>query len=148
MTLRFLLDTDIVSAPVAKEPNLEVVQQLELRSHECAIAAPVWHELNYGVRRLPTGRRRTALTAYIEDVVGATFPILPYEETAAAWHARERVRLERLGTPSPYVDGQIASIAQTNDLVLVTANLRHFTGYEDLEVQNWTRRSRRGRPST
>ncbi|MGH6952258.1 MAG: type II toxin-antitoxin system VapC family toxin [Vitreimonas sp.] len=143
MTLRFLLDTDIVSAPVAKQPNREVVLRLERQGHECAICAPVWHKLNFGVRRLPSGKRRITLTAYLEDVVGATFPILPYEETAAAWHARERARLEKQGTPAPYVDGQIASIAQTNGLVLVTANPRHFANYEELELENWTKQGRR-----
>ena len=143
MTLRFLLDTGIVSAPVAKQPNAEVVRRLELHGHECAIAAPVWHELTYGVTRLPHGRRRAALEAYLEDVVHAAFPILAYDETAAAWHGRERARLERRRTPVPYVDGQIASIAQTNGLVLATANPKDFTRFTDLEVEDWTKRRAR-----
>jgi tRNA(fMet)-specific endonuclease VapC len=143
VTLRFLLDTDIVSSPVAKRPNTNVVRRLEQRGHECAIAAPVWHELTFGVRRLPSGKRRTALMAYVEEVVGASFPILPYDQTAAAWHARERARLERDGTPAPYVDGQIASVAQTNGLVLVTGNPQHFASYGELEVEDWMKRGRR-----
>jgi len=143
MTLKYLLDTNIVSAPVAKTPNAQLVRHLERHAHECVIAAPVWHELNFGVRRLPAGRRRGALMTYLEDVVAASFPILAYEENAAAWHARERARLEKQGTPTPYVDGQIASIAQTNDLVLVTTNADDFFRFEDLEVQDWSRRSRR-----
>ena len=128
----------MVSAPVAKQPNQLVVQKLAQLSLECAIAAPVWHELIYGVRRLPRGKRRTGLTAYLEDVVAPAFPILPYDETAAVWHAQERARLERAGTPAPYVDAQIAAIAQTNGLVLVTGNPDDFTRYEELEVQDWT----------
>lgn len=143
MTLRFLLDTSIVSAPVAKVPSVQLVRRIERHSHEAAIAAPVWHELVYGVRRLPRGRRRDALTAYVEEVVGASFPVLPYDETAAAWHGRERARLEKRGTPPPYVDGQIAAVARTNDLVLVTANPKDFALFEDLEVQDWTRRRTR-----
>jgi tRNA(fMet)-specific endonuclease VapC len=143
VTLRFLLDTSIVSAPVAKVPNVQLVRRIERHSHEAAIAAPVWHELIYGVRRLPGGRRRDALIAYVEDVVGASFPVLAYDETAAAWHARERARLEKLGTPAPFVDGQIASVAQTNGLVLVTANPKDFAPFKDLEVQDWTKRRAR-----
>src|SRR5205823_4634112 len=101
------------------------------------IAAPVWHELNYGARRLPAGARRNALTAYLNDVVAVTFPILPYDEKAAAWHARERVRLEKAGTPAPYVDGQIASIAQTSGLILITTNPRDFERYTELNVESW-----------
>jgi tRNA(fMet)-specific endonuclease VapC len=143
VTVRFLLDTDIVSAPVAMQPNDEILRRLEQVGHECAIGAPVWHELHFGVRRLSSGKRRNALTSYLEDVVGATLPILPYGEAAAAWHARERARLEKKGTPAPYVDGQIASIAHTNGLVLVTGNPRHYANYEDLTVEDWTQRGRR-----
>ena len=126
MTLRYLLDTNIVSSPVSKAPNAAIVQRLEAHGPECAIPAPVWHELTYGCRRLPAGKRRVALKIYIEEVVRESFPILPYDEVAAGWHGRERSRLEALGRPAPYVDGQIAAIAAVNALVLVTANTKDF----------------------
>lgn len=83
------------------------------------------------------GRRRGALEAYVHDVVRESFPILPYDELAADWHARERARLEGLGRPTPFVDGQIAAIAQVNNLVLVTANTSDFTPFKGLTVENW-----------
>lgn len=143
MTLQYLLDTNIVSAPVSKTPDAGILQRLEAHGPECAIPAPVWHELTYGCRRLPAGKRRVALEAYLEEVVRESFPILPYDEVAAAWHGRERARLEALGRPAPYVDGQIAAIAQVNHLVLVTANARDFARFKDLSVEDWTRRARR-----
>ena len=36
-------------------------------------------------------------------------------------------------------DGQIASIARVNELVVVTANVKDFRRFEGLEVQNWFR---------
>jgi len=137
LTLRYLLDTSTVSSPVAKSPNPEILSRLERHAHECAIAAPVWHELQYGCRRLPRGKRRTALETYLHDVVQVSFPILPYDEVAATWHGHERARLENLGRPAPYVDGQIASIAHVNGLVLVTVNTRDFARFRELEVENW-----------
>jgi tRNA(fMet)-specific endonuclease VapC len=77
------------------------------------------------------------------EVVFRTFPILPYDEVAAAWHAAERARLERSGTAAPFVDGQIAAIAKAHELVLVTANVRDFVRFEALDVENWTSRPRR-----
>lgn len=121
-------------------PNPEIVKRLEQHGHECAIAAPVWHELTYGCRRLPRGKRRTALETYLHDVVQASFSILPYDEVAATWHGHERARLEHLGRPTPYVDGQIASIAHANGLVLVTINTKDFSGFKDLAVENWSKR--------
>jgi tRNA(fMet)-specific endonuclease VapC len=147
VTLRYLLDTNIVSAPVARKPDARVVQRLNSDGAACAIAAPVWHELMYGCHRLPAGKRRVALEAYLAEVIRPSFPILVYDEAAAAWHGRERARLEALGRPAPYVDGQIAAIAQVHDLVLVTANAQDFERFVGLEIEDWTRpvRRRKGR---
>jgi tRNA(fMet)-specific endonuclease VapC len=105
---------------------------------ESAIAAPVWHELTYGCRRLPRGKPRDAIDAYLQDVVKASFPILAYDEAAATWHGHERARLEGLGRSAPFTDGQIASIAHVNGLTLVTFNVKDFAHFKDLSVTTWT----------
>lgn len=140
MTLRYLLDTSIVSSPVSQTPNLEIVRRLDEHGHECAIAAPVWHELTYGCRRLLKGKRRSALETYLHDVVQGSFPILPYDEVAATWHGHERARLEALGRPAPFVDGQIAAIARANQLVLVTLNTKDFARFKEIVVEDWSKR--------
>ena len=143
MTLRYLLDTSIVSSPISKTPNPDIVRQLEAHGHESAIAAPVWHELTYGCRRLPKGTRRRALESYLHDVIHASFPILAYDEAAATWHGYERARLETLGKPAPFTDGQIAAIAHTNGLAVVTKNVKDFARFKELDVTDWsTGRSR------
>ena len=143
MTLGYLLDTSIVSVPVSKRPDPAILERLSERGPECAIAAPVWHELTYGCRRLPKGKRRAALEAYLRDVVQGSFPILPYDEAAATWHGEERARLEALGRPAPFVDGQIAAIAHVNGLVLATTNDKDFGRFKGLTVENWSKRHAR-----
>lgn len=143
MTLRYLLDTGIVSAPVSKTPDPAILKRLDHHGPECAIAAPVWHELTYGCRRLPKGKRRTALEAYLRDVVRGSFPNLPYDEAAATWHGEERARLESLGRPTPFVDGQIAAIAHVHGLVLVTTNDNDFVRFKGLTIENWSKRNPR-----
>jgi tRNA(fMet)-specific endonuclease VapC len=144
VTLRYLLDTSIVSVPVSRKPDPVILERLDANGPECAIAAPVWHELTYGCQRLPRGKRRTALEAYLRDVVRGSFPNLPYDEAAATWHGEERARLEALGRPAPFVDGQIAAIAHVHGLVLVTANDKDFGRFDGLKVENWSRpRARR-----
>jgi tRNA(fMet)-specific endonuclease VapC len=137
MTFRYLLDTSVISAPVVKQPDPHLIKNLEAHGHESAIAATVWHELTYGCERLPKGTRRDAIRAYLDDVVQATFPILPYDEVAAEWHGRERARLERQGALPPFTDGQIAAIAHTNALVLVTLNVKDFSRFKELDVTSW-----------
>jgi tRNA(fMet)-specific endonuclease VapC len=139
MTLKFLLDTTIISAPVAKVPNRRVVRKLEQHGQYCAIPAPVWHELVYGCSRLPAGKRRDALEEYLQAVVRRSFPILPYDDVAAERHGRERARLEGGGKTPPFVDGQIAAIAHSQGLTLVTANRDDFRYFDELELADWTR---------
>jgi tRNA(fMet)-specific endonuclease VapC len=140
VNLRYLLDTSIVSSPISAKPNAEIVDRLEKHGHECAIAAPVWHELTYECQRLPRGKKRDALEAYLRDVIVASFPILAYDDAAARWHGIERARLDGLGKPAPYVDGQIAAIAQINELTLVTVNVKDFSRFKGVDVENWSKR--------
>jgi tRNA(fMet)-specific endonuclease VapC len=143
VTLQYLLDTSIVSAPISKRPNPHIIRQLDEHGQESGIAAPVWHELVYGWRRLPKGKRRDAIQQYLHVVVQASFPVLPYDEAAATWHGYERARLESLGTPAPFTDGQIAAIAHANDLVLVTVNVKDFARFKGLRVTNWSKTEER-----
>jgi len=140
VTLGYLLDTSIVSVPISKRPDPVILQRLNEHGPECAIAAPVWHELTYGCQRLPHGKRRVALEAYLREVVQGSFPILPYDEAAAAWHGEQRARLEALGRPAPFVDGQIAAIARVHGLVLATTNDKDFARFKGLKVENWSKR--------
>lgn len=135
--VRYLLDTDIISEPARPKPNPGVIQQLQRYGHEAAITSITWHELLYGLERIPKGKKRNYLADFITQVVRPAFPILPYEESAAQWHARERARLESIGRTAGFADGQIASIAVTTNLILVTRNLKDFDGFEGLHLENW-----------
>jgi tRNA(fMet)-specific endonuclease VapC len=139
VTLRFLLDTSTLSAAVSRGPDPKVVDRLARDGAACAIAAPVWHELLYGVDRLPAGSKRARLEDFVHRSVERSFPILPYDHVAATWHARERARLERAGKVPPFVDGQIAAIAYSNDLELVTSNAKDFAAWRGLRVVDWRR---------
>lgn len=132
-----MLDTNILSEPVRPQPNPRVVALLKAHADEIVTAAPVWHELVYGVSRLPRSRKRTFLETYLADVVEATIPILPYDAVAALWHANTRAQLEKAGRPTAFIDGQIAAITSVNGLTLVTANVAHFAPFPNLVVVDW-----------
>lgn len=142
MSLRYVLDTSIVSSPIAGIPNPEILRRLDAHGHECVIAAPVWHEPTYGCARLPKGKRRGALESYLQDVVLVSFPVLAYDEAAARWHGLEPARLEKLRRPAPYVEGQIVAVAKANELILVTANVKNFARFKGVEVENWALRAK------
>ena len=137
MTVRFLLDSNVLSEPVRAAPNLVMVRRIEAHDGEIATAAVVWHELLFGCFRLPPSRKRTALEAYLYESLRPRVAVLPYDEAAAAWHARERARLAAIGRSAPFEDGQIAATAAVNGLTLVTGNRAHFQNFDDLEIEDW-----------
>lgn len=135
--LRFLLDTNVLSEPLRSRPTPNVLEKLKQHEREICTTTIVWHELRYGAMRLPEGQRKIAIEKYLDDVVGVTLPLLPYDANAAAWHADERARLEKKGRTPPFVDGMVAAVAAVNGLVLVTNNLADFEGFEGLVLDNW-----------
>jgi tRNA(fMet)-specific endonuclease VapC len=135
--IRYLLDTNIISEPARPDPSSEVVERLEAHSDDVALPSIVWHELVYGVGRMDEGRRRSYLADYLRGVVRPSMPIIPYDEAAAQWHGAARARLEAEGQSQPFADGQIAAIAATRELILVTRNTSDFERYDKLHVENW-----------
>jgi len=137
VTLKYLLDTNIVSEPLRPKPLPGVLRRLRRHEEEMAIPSVVWHELRFGMERLGPSRRREAIERYLDEVVLGTIPILDYDRAAAEWHARERARLAARGETPPFADGQIAAIARVHDLTLVTLNDTDFRRFHGLRVLSW-----------
>ena len=137
MKRRYLLDTNIISEPIRPQPNPKVLARIQEYRREIATASVVWHELLFGCQRLPESRKRRMLEIYLHDVVEQTIPILPYAKAAAEWHAQERARLSLAGVSPAFADGQIAAIANSHGLILVTANVVDFANFKGLSIENW-----------
>ena len=137
MAIKYLLDTNIVSEPVRKSPNTEVVKQLKAEAGGLAIAATTWHELLFGVLRMNRSQKRPALEQYLLSTIQPEVPVLPYDVDTATWFSQERARMSREGLSPSYADGQIAAVAVVNNLILVTRNVADFAHFSDLQVINW-----------
>ncbi|MBD1812890.1 type II toxin-antitoxin system VapC family toxin [Microcoleus vaginatus DQ-U2] len=137
MTLRYLLDTNIISEPLRPLPNANVMTQLMEAKSTVAIASIVWQEVLLGCYRMPDSKRRRAIEAYLQEEVKVKLPILPYAQEAAEWFAKERARLIPIGLTPSYADGQIAAIAKVNNLILVTRNVADYANFQDLAIENW-----------
>lgn len=137
MRLKYLLDTNIISEAIRPSPHPNVIQTIIEHQHQIAIGAVVWHELLVGCYRMPLSQRRTTIELYLYNEVKSKLPILPYTQTAAEWFAQERTRLISNGLTPSYADGQIAAIAQTNQLILVTRNVNDYQYFQNLDIENW-----------
>ena len=134
--LSYLLDSNIISEPSRPKPSAKVQDRLQANYPKACTAAPVLHELHYGLERMPEGRRKSELSDYLERALHPLI-VLPYDHEAALWHAKERARLTALGRTPPLGDSMIAAIARVNDLILVTRNTDDFADFTELRVENW-----------
>jgi len=137
VSAKYLLDTNILSEPLRPVPHPGILNRLKRHQDQLATATVVWHELLFGCYRLPVSARRTVVENYLFQVIASSVEILPYDTVAADWHAHERVRLGVAGKTPPFADGQIAAIAKTNDLILVTLNLSDYANFQGLGIEDW-----------
>ena len=135
--LIYLLDTNVLSEAMKPKPNRSVMSLIKKHGKEICTASLVIHEMNYGMQKLDTGRIKHNLQRYLRILKDQGLVVFTYDQDAAEWHARERARLVALGQTPAFVDGQIAAIAYTRRLVLVTRNTHDFVGFVGLEVENW-----------
>lgn len=132
----FLLDSNIISEPSRPQPNTNVINNLDRHRGEVSVASVVVNEILYGCFRLPQSKPRDYLWEYIHESV-LNLPIFDYDLKSAQYHAQERARLSKIGKTPAFADGQIASIAFTNNLILVTNNVKDFADFNGLKIANW-----------
>ena len=96
-------------------------------------------ELRYGVALLPASKRRFALTAVIEDMLGEDFTgrILPFDSAAAVAFADIAAHRRQVGRPIAQADAQIAAIAKSREASLATRNVPDFEGCSVEIVNPW-----------
>ncbi len=65
------------------------------------------------------------------------FEIVNFDEKAAMEYGKIKAKLRKIGNIIRELDIQIASIAISNNLILVTNNIKEFAKIENLEFENW-----------
>lgn len=134
--LKYLLDTNILSEPLIKQPNQNVILLLKQHKFDSALAAQTLYELQQGAKKLPLSHRQRIILDYIRGIQ-ETLPILPYDEQAALHHGNESAKLIKTGFTPAFIDAQIASIAMSHGLILVTRNIKDFQHFDGLLIENW-----------
>lgn len=136
--MRYLLDTNIISERSKPGPEQRCVAWLETHQEDCALSAISLAELQYGVERLPEGKRKRSLAQKLEYLQqDYQENLLPFDEAAAAEWGRYVARLEkRFGAgilaQLDYPDTQIGAIALAHGLTVVTNNGKDFPGVETI----------------
>jgi predicted nucleic acid-binding protein len=136
-----VIDTNVISELMRPEPDPPVLEW----SRHVAATLPVTTtvseaELRFGVLRLPSGRRRDALQAVLEQLLGGLLAgrILPFDRQAATEYASFAAARQAVGRPVPTNDAMIAAIARAHGATAIaTRNLRDFEGSGVALVDPW-----------
>ncbi len=118
--MSFLLDTCVVSELVKPEPEPLVSEWFRAAPPEALfVSVLTLAEIRKGVEKLPHGRRRARIAAWLEIELPFWFEgrVLPVDFAVADEWGRMLARVER---PVPVIDGPIAATALSHRLVVVT----------------------------
>ena len=135
-----MLDTNIISDIFKLFPNQNVFSKLEEYEKLYAISATTFNEMLFGVQKMAEGKKNDYIFSKLIDDIQANYPIIQYDNHAARIQADIRYRLEEKDTPIDFQDTQIAAIAVSNNMVLVTRNTKHFAPIQEvslLMLENW-----------
>ncbi len=139
MNQRVLLDTNVLSELMPRQPNANVLAWFE-RYPDAAhvISAITRTEILLGVALLPVGKRRDDLANAAERMFQEEFAgrCLSFDENATDEYTVLAAARMRTGQPINTEDAQIAAIALTNGLPLATRSVRDFTHITGLELLN------------
>jgi len=121
----YLLDTCVLSELTRPKPERAVLRWLEaLDDSAVVISVLTLGELERGVGKLPTGARKRALAAWLEEIEGAyATRILDITAAVASEWGRLCARSERQGVTMPVIDSLIGATALVHQLTVATRNL-------------------------
>lgn len=135
--MRYLLDTNIISNIARPEPSASLIAWMaDQVDQDLFISSLTVAEIRRGILEKPAGERRNRLEAWFSGPAGpqALFAgrVLPFDEKAGLIWARLMADGKIKERPRNALDTMIAAIAEANDCVVVTDNVKDFAGIEVL----------------
>ena len=128
--MNLILDSDHCIAILRKQLDVSAWVHPQVPLFVTALTVS---ELTFGAHQ----SARVAHNLAQVDLLLAGMTILPFDEAAARRHGELKNILRRTGTPLADLDLQIASIALSRGLLLVTHNTGHFARIPGLVLADW-----------
>ena len=127
-----LLDTNTIIHVLRGNPK--VGERFRSCAGEIAVPAMVLGELLFGVAKSDNPQKNGSLLKTIMDAL----PVLHTNNQIMEIFAMQKAALSRRGEPVGDADTLSAATALAYDATLVTGNMRHFTRFEGLRIEDWT----------
>ncbi len=131
--MTYMLDTNICIYAIKNKPE-QVLEKLKQNlSNGICISAITLAELQHGVEKsINPEKNSMALLQFL-----SILDILPFDDLAAVEYGKICAYLQKRGTPIGTIDMLIAAHAKTENLIIVTNNVREFERVPDLKIENW-----------
>jgi tRNA(fMet)-specific endonuclease VapC len=131
--MKYLLDTN-VCIRYLNQKSPAIIQRLEsLNTEDIAVCSIVKAELFYGAMKSNNPQKTLAR----QQLFLNRFVSLIFDDNTALVYGQIRASLAKIGTPIGSNDLQIAAIAISNNLILVTHNTREFSRVDGLKIEDW-----------
>jgi predicted nucleic acid-binding protein len=127
----YILDTNILREMYVSNPNEKFKSWFTKQDKEdFHITTFNVAEIRYGIEKLPQSKKRQDIESWLDDILLPNFNgrILTFDlKSAQAWGVMA-AQNTKTGRPRPHMDSLLASIALAHDMVLVTRNIKDFSG--------------------
>lgn len=124
---RFVIDTDVLSETARPSPDARVMAWLASQG-AVALSAVTVYEVARGVERLPAGKKRRFLEAWLARLLDGTFEVVPFDQDAAHAAAHLERDARARGKAIDTRDLFILATAKARRLALATHNVADFRG--------------------
>lgn len=135
----YVLDTDHISLAQRQHPIVSSKLSAIPRNERAVTAVSLVEQLQGRLASIHRAKTEVEASMAIQLLLQTiefyrSLEILPYEGIAVAEFTRLRQQKIRIGTQ----DLRIASIALSNDAIIVTRNRRDFSQISDLVILDWS----------
>ena len=125
--MSYLVDTNIYSEPVKPNPVPKVVEWLRRHERELYVSTVTIGEIRRGIERLPEGKRKTQLRAWLQTLCDCMKGrVLSFNTSTAHVWGQLKAKWDKSGISVPSLDSLIAATAQRHGLTVVTKNTSDF----------------------
>jgi len=131
--MRYLLDSNICIFYMKGLFNLDKKME-QVGENNCYISEITLAELKYGVANSESKKKnKAALDNFMKGI--KIVPIFNSLDT----YAKEKARLRKAGKIIDDFDLLIGATSISNDMILVTNNIKHFGRLKNIKVEDWTK---------